>query len=101
MIKLLLMRIKLYKLCKKHKSVLEGVPEIKEMKRRIYEAERIYLYNQRVFMYCPGCGCELLSSDNCSISEPNLVYFECHNCDTGSTWDFDAPAPILIKHNKI
>lgn len=101
MIKLLIMRIKLYKLCKKNKYDFGKNQEVREMKRRIYEAERIYLYDQRVFVYCPSCGCELLSSDNCSISEPNLVYFECHNCDTGSMWDFDAPAPILIKHNNI
>ena len=101
MIKLILMRIKLYKLCKKHKSVLEGVAEIRELKRRLYEAERIYLYNQRVFTYCPTCGCELLSSDRCTISEPDLVVLKCHNCDTESIWDFNAPAPFLVHYRKL
>ena len=56
-------------------------------------------YKQTTFCYCPNCKNELISSGS-FISDDNLVYFECVKCDVRSEWDFDAPAPILIKSYK-
>lgn len=97
MIKLLLMRIKLYRLCKKN----EDHRTIHELKKNIFVEEMMYLYNQTTFVYCPKCECELISSDISLVEDLELVHFDCKNCDTKSVWDFDAPSPILIKSNEI
>ena len=95
MLKLLLMRIKLYKLCKENKNHYE----IHELKKDIFRKEMEYLYNQTTFVYCPTCGCELISSEISLVEDTDLVHFDCKNCDTQSTWDFNSPSPILLRHD--
>lgn len=96
MFKLLLMRIKLYRLCKKN----ENHNDIKELKKNILIEEMRYLYGQTTFVYCPKCGCELISSDSFVFDE-ELVTYKCVKCGVISEWDFDSPAPILIQHIEI
>ena len=58
------------------------------------------LRRQRTFCWCPICK-EDLCSNNSFIEDTDLVRYECSNCGCLSSWDFDAPSPILIKHSEI
>lgn len=54
---------------------------------------------QTTFVYCPNCDNELISSDS-FVKDEDFVYYKCSECDIESIWDFDAPAPILIRYDK-
>ena len=58
-----------------------------------------YLFKpkQYLFVYCPNCRNELISS-NSFVSDEEVVIYCCSECKTVSRWSFDiAPFPILIK----
>lgn len=52
---------------------------------------------QTTFCYCPVCKNELISSDS-FVSDKEVVTYKCTKCGIVSEWDFDAPAPILLKY---
>lgn len=54
---------------------------------------------QTTFCYCPNCKNELISS-NSFIYDEDVVKYKCVKCGMVSEWDFDAPAPILLKYYK-
>lgn len=58
--------------------------------------ERKNARKQKTFCWCPICG-EDLCSNNSFKEDTDLVRYDCCNCNCRSAWDFDAPAPILIK----
>lgn len=49
------------------------------------------------WVWCPICH-EDLTENNSFLENTKLVYYRCSNCHTKSSWDFDAPAPILIDY---
>lgn len=55
---------------------------------------------QRTFVYCPSCEYELCAGGDWmgspSHNSPVEVY-KCARCGTFSSWDFDAPVPLLLK----
>ncbi|MDU6995999.1 MAG: hypothetical protein E6356_14150 [Terrisporobacter othiniensis] len=51
---------------------------------------------QTTFCYCKNCKNELISSDS-FVSDEDVVTYK---CGMVSEWDFDAPAPILLKYYK-
>ena len=55
---------------------------------------------QRTYCWCPICN-EDLCSNGSFRSDTDLVRYECENCHCRSSWNFDAPVPILINHDKI
>jgi len=62
---------------------------------------RKFIRKQRIFCWCPICG-ENLCSNKSFKQDIDLVRYECSNCGCRSSWNFDiAPAPILIKNDKI
>lgn len=54
---------------------------------------------QTTFCYCKNCKNELISSDS-FVSDEDVVTYKCVKCGMISEWDFDAPAPILLKYYK-
>lgn len=53
--------------------------------------------NQTTFCYCPKCRNELISSNSFDKEDGYYTYFKCKKCNYYSMWDFNCPAPILIK----
>lgn len=105
MLKLLYLRLKLFRLYKKDaKTVNEEEScnihiEIENLLRLIYTEDHRHFYNQRTFVWCPVCNQDLVSSN--SISEDtDYVYYQCSNCNTKSKWNFDCICPILISYKK-
>lgn len=54
---------------------------------------------QTTFCHCPNCKNELISS-NSFVSDEEVVTYKCVKCGVISEWDFDAPAPILLKNER-
>ena len=50
---------------------------------------------QTTFCFCPSCGLELCGSYDVIVSDTDLVRYVC-TCLIESTWDFDAPLPLLV-----
>jgi formate dehydrogenase maturation protein FdhE len=48
---------------------------------------------------CPGCRSDLVSCPLTTCEDTDLVRYVCGGCDTKSEWLFDAPVPILIRHD--
>lgn len=47
---------------------------------------------------CPGCRSDLNAAANLgTCTDADLVRFTCGKCGARSAWDFDAPAPLLIR----
>lgn len=55
---------------------------------------------QRTYCWCPICN-EDLCSNGSLFWDTDLVRYECENCGCRSAWNFDAPGPLLIVHDKI
>jgi hypothetical protein len=55
---------------------------------------------QNTFCWCPLCG-EDLCSNRSFKSDTETIKYECSNCGCRSSWNFDAPLPILIKFDKL
>ncbi len=55
---------------------------------------------QTTFCYCPNCRHELVSDPDAFIYDLDCVRYQCPKCGTHSTWDFDAPVPILLHSYK-
>jgi hypothetical protein len=55
------------------------------------------LRKQRTFCYCPECRNELCGDEKTECYEGGsfVIYF-CGKCHAESTWDFDAPVPLLL-----
>lgn len=64
------------------------------MRRRKHARE------QKTFCFCPGCHHDLCSNHS-FISDTDLVRYACTNCGVRSEWNFDTPAPLLIRSTKI
>lgn len=115
MFKLIYLKLKLYRLQKKHNKLCdkEIYLQIKKLEGEIYVAERRHIYNQSTFVYCPCCNQELIGSislfedpyESKTIRDRNgdsakLVKITCERCGVVSLWDFDAPAPILMREGE-
>ena len=105
MIKLLIKRLKLYKLykkdaayMKKHKSVNKLYKlRIKLIEQELFTKEQKYFYNSSLFIFCK-CGNELLSSGSFDKEENGNFYFKCSRCRRVSAFRYDiAPVPISIE----
>ena len=55
---------------------------------------------QRTFCYCPICKEDLCSNDSFK-EDTDLVRYECKNCGCRSSWNFDMPAPMLVRSDEI
>lgn len=65
--------------------------------KRIFENLFKPKRKQYLFVYCPHCKNELISSDS-FVSDEEVVTYCCTKCQTVSQWNFDiAPVPILLK----
>lgn len=54
---------------------------------------------QGTCVWCPTCGNELVSCPDSPANDlTEGVAYVCAVCNTGSLWDFDAPAPILSEY---
>lgn len=57
---------------------------------------------QTTFVYCPGCGKELCGTGpevQWWHDDQGFVHYAC-TCGLHSTWDFDMPAPVLLRHTE-
>ena len=53
--------------------------------------------SQTTFCYCPMCRNELCGDERTLCYDGGtFVTYDCAQCHTESTWDFDAPVPILL-----
>jgi len=92
-------KLKIYKLNKdiKFYEKLTGIPNIPKQKQINYYMRKLNNHNQSLFVYCPLCFNELISSDS-FVSDEDVVIYKCNKCFLVSRWNFDiAPVPILIK----
>lgn len=99
MLKLFIMRYKLYKMYKSWDKTKNSVmlEQIKQLEKEIEQKERKHLLKQTCFVYCPKCTNELTLDSHDRTSE-YLEYYKCSRCGEESAWDFDiAPVPIRVK----
>lgn len=87
-----------------------GMSPIKALFERVQLIERqkkFYskLFSEGVGTYCecPECEEDLVTQeDNVEVNkEDGTVIFEYSSCEVQSTWDFSAPAPILIDYGTV
>lgn len=53
---------------------------------------------QRTWVWCPTCERDLCSQETLVRATPDgAVTYHCHKCDLVSVWDFNPPAPVLIR----
>lgn len=87
-----------------------GMSPIKALFDRVQLLERQKKFYSKIFSEavgtyceCPECEEDLVrQEDNVKVEkEDGTVIFECESCETQSTWDFSAPAPILIDYGVI
>ena len=50
---------------------------------------------QTAWAYCPNCKRDLCSNPLVACEDTDVVRYVC-NCGARSTWDFDAPVPLLL-----
>lgn len=50
----------------------------------------------RTQAFCPGCRNDLCSCPTTTCVDADLVHYVCGQCCASSSWDFDAPVPILV-----
>ncbi len=63
-------------------------------------AERQARRKQHTFVYCPQCRYELVAGGvwlGQDVTNLAVEAYRCARCGTFSAWDFDAPAPILLR----
>lgn len=60
---------------------------------------RKIIREQKTFCWCPTCKEDLCSNNSFNPDSPTTVpvQYECTNCGTRSEWDFNHPAPILLR----
>lgn len=100
MIKLFMMRYKLYNMYKSWNKTknFTMLKQIKKLEKEIEHKERVYLFNQTCFIYCPRCENELIFESHVKTTK-FLEYYKCCKCGEESAWNFDiAPAPIRVKY---
>jgi len=79
---------------------ITGVQNIQKQKELNHYLRKLNNKNQSLFVYCPLCFNELISSDS-FVSDEEFVTYKCSKCLLVSRWNFDiAPVPILIKEEK-
>ena len=56
--------------------------------------------SQSTWIYCPKCKLELIAGGEWigqDVRDPAIEAYTCARCGTWSAWNFDAPAPLLVK----
>lgn len=108
MLKLFIMRYKLYKKYKERASYLRDTNgklveildlEINNMERELYCEERMYFDNQHTFLWCPKCKEDLVGSNSFTgYNSTNQSHwnYECKKCGCESRWFNEGFAVILI-----
>ena len=80
---------------------ITGEYNVHKQKELNYYMRKLNKHNQSVYIYCPLCWNELISSDS-FVSDEDVVTYKCTKCLLVSRWDFDsAPVPILIKDKTV
>lgn len=95
-------RLKIWKLKRdlKFYEKITGEHNIHKQKELNHYIRKLDNYNQSLYIYCPLCWNELISSDS-FVSDKDVVTYKCTKCLLVSRWNFDvAPVPILIKNEK-
>lgn len=106
MLRLLYLRLKLFRLYKKDYKLIQNnedrtemIIEIENLLRLIYTEDSSYFYKQRNWVWCPKCHHDLVGT-NSFREETDYVYYKCSNCSTESKWDFNCICPILLDYKK-